>query len=1525
MTGASALPPAWVRSPLRVALGVLGLGLCLSGLAASWQARENEAVQRDRFDAVSQRARVDLVDRLARYEYGLRGARGVALIVGPDQLDLETFERYARSRDIDVEFPGARGMGIIRRVAAEDEAGFVEAARRAGQPDFAIHQLDPHDGPRYLIQFVEPIDRNRQAVGLDIASEERRREAADAAGRDGAARLTAPITLVQATGKAQRSFLLLLPIYRMGGVPTDPDARAAALIGWAYAPLVIDEVLAGFDFAGDQIAVTLYDVSPRGSATEPFFSSGGAISPAERLRQRVDVALFGRQWAVETVALPGFVPALRQSSPLVLGGGLGGLAVVCAILTFVSLQGARRAALARAERARQAAILQSSSDAIIGTTLEGVITDWNNGAERLFGIAAADAIGRPEAELLPAAAWPGGADVSDVIERGATLLAVEAVVPRGGSDALDVLVTTSPMVGPDGAPLGIARIVRDIGPAKRVERQARDLNAELERQVVERTALLEAARRDLQNILDAVPVLITYWDNALRNRFCNQISAQWFGVEAERLPGMHASEALGAHAAEFLPWMELALEGVPSEFQASLPGADGEGERHTTTHLLPDQVNGVVRGFYAIMQDITSIKRNKLQLEANTAVLRRAEEVAGVGGWELEVGTGALTWSAQTRRIHEVDPDYEPVLDAAIRFYTPEARRVIEGVIAEAMGGRGGWDVELPLITARGRAIWVRAVGMAIFEDGVVRSLVGTFQDVTERRAARIELQEANARFESATAAAAIAVWEWSVADDQLVWDDRMLHLHDLDPAEGGGTFSRWVGRVHADDQERFTALMRAALRGEAQFDLEFRVVARDGDERHLKAAARVVRDPAGGGARVMGVCFDITAPKRAENALRQTTSLLRDVLDSASEISIIATTPDLTITVFNRGAEQLLGYTSAEIVGRTTPILIHDPAEVEERAAQLSAELGRPVIGGEVFIEPSRLRRPFPWVYVARDGRRVNVSLVVTAILGREGEVVGYLGVAHDITREVQTETSLREAKLRAEQANVAKSQFLANMSHEIRTPLNAVLGLSQLLQQTRLDADQADILGKIRVAGAGLLEVINDVLDLSKIEAGELEVEAAPFRLTEIVDGLADLMTTQATAKGICFFADVQPGLPKTLRGDGHRLRQILTNLLSNAIKFTERGSVTLRVSALSRAGGALRLRFAVRDTGIGIAPEAQARVFDAFAQADTSTTRRFGGTGLGLSIVKHLVGLMGGTVGVASAVDEGSEFWADLQFEVAADQVEAAAAAGRSGGDARALEGLRILAVDDSEINLEIAQRLLEHRGARVTRASDGVVAIATLRAATAPFDAVLMDIQMPRMDGYEATRCIRRELGLTRLPILAVTAGVLVSERQRALDAGMDGFVGKPFSPDELVGAILGQVGAGGAGARGPTVAAPDLGWPEVEGIDAADVQERLGGDAVLFRALLRRFLIDMPDVQTAPASASDLPGLKQRLHAVRGAAGALGAREVYAEALDAEAHCAAGDTAAAAGACERVAAGIERVRRSAAGVLTAGAA
>ncbi len=528
----------------------------------------------------------------------------------------------------------------------------------------------------------------------------------------------------------------------------------------------------------------------------------------------------------------------------------------------------------------------------------------------------------------------------------------------------------------------------------------------------------------------------------------------------------------------------------------------------------------------------------------------------------------------------------------------------------------------------------------------------------------------------------------------------------------------------------------------------------------------------------------------------------LQSVLAAATETAIVACDPTGVITVFNSGAERMLGYTAQEMVGKHTPVIFHLESEMAQRGRELAEELGRPVRGFEVFGGKARLPDGQPeerlWTYVRKDGSHLLVQLTVSAAYDASGNLTSSVGIAKDYTAVKQYNDQLEAAKERAEQADRAKSDFLATMSHEIRTPMNGVIGMTGLLLDTALNAEQRNLAETIRFSGESLLQLINEILDFSKIEAGKMPLESFDFNLRELVGDTVEMMASQAHAKGIGLVAQVAPELPGTLRGDPGRVRQVLTNLMGNAIKFTKEGGVSVRVTVEAEAESTVHVRFEIKDTGIGIPIETQARLFQPFVQADTSTSRKFGGTGLGLAICKRLAESMNGGIGVESTPGHGATFWVTMKFSrqsgagVESQRSASTSESGRSEPFVRPMEPEplrkeRVLLAEDNRVNEQVALGNLRKLGYEADVASDGFEVLEAI--ARKSYDIILMDCQMPELDGYQVTREIRRREPKDRHAyIIAMTAHAMVGDREKCLAAGMDDYVSKPLNRAELRAAM-----------------------------------------------------------------------------------------------------------------------------------------
>lgn len=1164
---------------------------------------------------------------------------------------------------------------------------------------------------------------------------------------------------------------------------------------------------------------------------------------------------------------------------------------------------------------------------------------------------------------------------------------------------------------------------------------------------------MTAGKSALQRLVDSLPHLVWTCDG---DGLCDYLSVQWVeytGIpEAEQL-GFGWLEQLHPDDRELTQrrWGAAAESKGVFDTEFRIRRHDGV-YRWFKTRAVPElDAHGAIVAWYGTNTDIQELKdveaanaalaaeleervaaQTKALHEANDQLrtaavqLETAQRITKVGSWELDIASGAVVWSEELFRVFRL-PQTEgaPAYETQAGLFAPESWERLTAAVARAAETGEGYELVLTAIDSGGqsRLTIARAESIRDEETGEIVRLVGTFQDITERLEAEETLRRTTERLQLATRAGRIGVWDWDVAGGSLVWDRTMHEIYGTDPETSLGTYDDWRSALHPDDRASIEERLQQALAGESTFDGSFRIQVA-GEVRHIRVDSEVTRDAAGRPLRMTGVNQDITEQRVAELTLRRAEALQRGILEAAG-LAVIATDVEGTITQINPAAEELLGYRADELVGRASPAVFHDADEVMTRKAALEEELGVDVeTPFETFVIKARGEgRPDAneWTYIRKDGSRVPVWLVVSTI--RDGDdVLGYLGVAADLTDRKRSEAqlvSLNELLARrtdeAEAASHAKSRFLANMSHEIRTPIGAITGVTYLLGRADLSDEQRHHVETIERSAKSLLAMVNDVLDLSKIEADQLRLDEEPFSLGALLGDLETMMVAYATDRSLVFSVEVKPGVPDRLVGDRVRLMQVLVNLSSNAIKFTDRGTVSVVVSREGKS-----TRFEVRDTGVGMEPERARRVFQPFTQAHS--TSRPGGTGLGLAIVQELVTLMDGSVGIESVPGEGTLVWVEVPlgepdreapspslaiarvllvassalvrqslaahsaalgwrvsvvttgreavervletngehpFDVVivahdltdmsgrdvSDRISEAAptdrpaivlladpttertsvvdvvdgvlreplsssslydavvsASARRRGPAhlgvvepispqvQRLPGARVLVVDDSELNRRLARQILSLEGATVLEAADGVEAIERAKNDD-ELDIVLMDMQMPGLDGVETCRRILADPRRAKLPILALTAGAFRSERDRAFEAGMVDFVTKPYDPEQLIAKLRLHVSR----ARGKQlgVASRDRPrhrestWPAVSGIDAAEASGRLGGDQALFRRLLAMMGSELEEEQVAAYLEGDDEQAQAWLHRLRGAAGNLGAQELHRLASEGE--------------------------------------
>lgn len=919
--------------------------------------------------------------------------------------------------------------------------------------------------------------------------------------------------------------------------------------------------------------------------------------------------------------------------------------------------------------------------------------------------------------------------------------------------------------------------------------------------------------------------------------------------------------------------------------------------------------------------DITDRYRLEKDLVKTKETLEQINNVAHVGGWELNVAKNKLYWSDITKEIHGVDKDYEPDVASAIHFYKEgESRDKITKAVELGLTEGKGWSLELQIITKSGKQLWVRAVGEVKFENGKCTTLFGTFQDIDEKKKVEIEIarsrKELNDVLQSATDVSIIAtdarglitVFNKGAENmlgytaEEMVGKETPAKFNDLTDIYKRGLE---LSKEHNTKIEGIRAFVYPSeLHGLER--REWTTIRKDGTRFISSTVMTTIRDDNNNVIGYLGIGTDISDKKKAEEAFINEQSRLKAFVEHAPAAVAMFDKDVKYIAASNRWMEEY------HIEGKDIIRLSH--YEVFPNISDAWKEIHQSSLSGVINKNDEEVWRPEGWdhdQYLKWEVRPWYLA---------DGSIGGIMMFTQDITEACLQREELRLAKRNAEQANVAKSEFLANMSHEIRTPLNGVIGFTDLLLKTDLNETQQQYLSIVNHSANALLSIINDILDFSKIEAGKLELDIEKCDVYELASEAADIITYQAQKKGLEVLLNLSPELPRFIWADSVRLKQVMVNLLGNAVKFTSAGEIELKVEMLSdQSKEQVTYRFQVRDTGIGIKSEMQQKIFEAFAQEDPSTTKRYGGTGLGLTISNKLLSLMGSKLRLKSTPGKGSTFYFDIilkseageplswenidkikkvlvvddnlnnriilkqmlllkniESDEAANGFEALQkmAAGEkydvifmdyhmpymdgletikkirenfydtaekqpisllhSSSDDETIikachdlkvghrlvkpikmqdmfnslsrllpaeaknnvvadtestvnnnEEISVLLAEDNEVNILLAKTIIYRIApkAKITVAKNGLEAVK--QSAIRKPDIILMDIQMPEMNGYEATIKIREQEKNSRIPIVALTAGNLKGEREKCLAVGMDDFMAKPFVEDTLI--------------------------------------------------------------------------------------------------------------------------------------------
>jgi len=899
----------------------------------------------------------------------------------------------------------------------------------------------------------------------------------------------------------------------------------------------------------------------------------------------------------------------------------------------------------------------------------------------------------------------------------------------------------------------------------------------------------------VQSILDASSLPSWYADSRGAPRYGNTAWRDFTGhstIEEFTAPLIHAED---------LPKLKATLRSfaatpTPFHLEFRLQHSNGNYRSVAGTGIPRIGADGTVMGLIVSCVDVTDHSSVVQRAAETEEFLRQTGRVARIGAWELQLDTGVTIWSEEVFRIHEVEPGRMLTREEAIQFYHPDAQPVIAAAVQKALDDGTPYDLELQFITASGRLLWVRSLGRTTRVDGKTVRLFGTFQDITDRKL--VELARLEAEGLSKTFIEHFNDIVFTVTPDgeiRYIAPNTERHMG-YTPDELVG--AQFAPLVHPDDIPACFEHMLSVLQGESSRELECRVLHKSGEYRWFATTGARLPPDANGEVLLLGCTRDITERKQMQESLRSSEEMFRIVTDTIDDI-ICVSTPDRQVRYVSPSWSRLTGYSPA---GRELPDLSAHVHPDDQTKIDAMREQNRQ--GEQTSVE---------WRCQHHDGRYIWLETRAKPVLDSTGKVSRIVACSRDITarkhaeeeirrfaREIEQShnqiahqaAELRQANELAQQASLAKSAFLANMSHEIRTPMTAILGYANLLltetSWVHNPTDRNDALLAIHRNGEHLLTIINDILDLSKIESGRMELETVACNIRQLVDDVVASFQIRAAEKGLQLATEFSSNIPEMVGTDPTRVRQILINLIGNAIKFSNDGAVKVLVGVEAANSKQWKLRFEVVDNGIGIDPTRLNDLFVPFTQVDARTTRKFGGTGLGLAISRRLAGMLGGDLQASSSVGAGSSFVASILCECldhdvvdVESQPQQSAAVGNT--SLPSLEGCRLLLAEDGRDNQRLIAFLLTRAGAHVEIADNGQRAIDMLKSIGDEIDIILMDMQMPELDGYSATRQLRSQGDLR--PIIALTANAMSNDRELCLAAGCNDYIAKPVNRAGLI--------------------------------------------------------------------------------------------------------------------------------------------
>lgn len=1479
-------PGHHARWGLTTAIAISG---CLVTLAGAFLASDRaHSLARQAFERKSEQLATEVTRRLILPSAGLRGARGA--FVASERVDYREFITLIGSLDLASEFPGVRGFGWIEPVRRGDVARLLADMRAEGQPPFEFRESpDNRNDLLYVVRYMEPYALNPNSVGIDAGSVPAARAAIEQAIDQNRPVLSSPITL-QRGSQSLPSLIMFLPVYQ-GSDPMRIDARRAAVAGLLVAPLVLRDLLVDVPAAADdQVTFQLYaghEAPDEAAWIAGFHAHGGGegiamtrearLPDPGRFTRSLRLDVYGQPFTLVASTTPLFDRSTASNTPwivLVLGLLLtGGLSAMAWQGTRARERAEAMARSMTADLERLAVVARRTSNAVVITDTERRITWVNEGFERITGFTAAEVLGRNPGHILQF----DQTDQKEVdrlreaLRSGASFQGELLNRAKDGTEYW-IELEIQPLLDESGTRIGFMAIESDISDRKRSERLVADYT--------ERFRLASAAAR------------MGVWEMDLQHGEALWDSRTWELYGARPGDGDEVDIFTRRVSADDRHRITQAVKAAVNgdgictiEFAVDLP--DGSQRQLLAAAHVVRGDNGEAARLVGVLIDTTERHRSEEALRASQSFLDQTGRIGGIGGWELNLSTQAIRWTDQTCRIHDVEPGHQPTLADGIAYYEPEARPLIESAVQRAIDHGEPFDLELPFVTAKGRALWVRAVGERDDRDPANPRLIGAIQDVTARRAAEEEARRASAMMISAleVTGAGLVIFD---PDDRLVYcNDRYRGMYkDIAHVLQPGVDFETVARASLT----FSEPPEAAGRHEDWLRDRLRMHREGGDwERRLPdgTVLRVVERPLPDG-HVVSFRFDITEVVRSAEAAQAASRAKSQFLANMShEIrtpmnAILGMLALLQRTGLN---DRQLDYArNTEAAARSLLGLLNDildfskveagkltldehPFEIDrllrELAVLMSASVGDkdievlydldPALPDTVIGDPLRLRQ----ILVNLAGNAIKFTdhgEVVLAIRVEPGAPAGHTRLA----------LSVRDTGIGIAPENQARIFQGFTQAEASTTRRFGGTGLGLAISQ-RLVALMGSELTLQSELGKGTC--FRFTLDLPTPQAGT--VDLAPARLLPgarvmVVDDndlARSAMVSMARANGwrteeARSGAQALALLAQALH-DGHVYEAVFLDWRMPVLDGLQ-VATRIRQSALRAAAAAV------------VMVTAHARDWHNHAESGTGDL---------------LDGYLVKPVTASLLADALRSARARHQPPALPAPVPASARASAPAG-ALPLAGVTLLLVEDNEMNRLVATELLREQGARVEEAVNGQEAVDRLRAEPRRFDAVLMDLQMPVMDGLSATRAIRDALGLTALPIVAMTANAMASDRDACLAGGMNDHVGKPFDLDQLVAVLQRWTGCDTEPGT-PVAAAPVA---DARAIDVTAALRRLGGNRGTYRRLLTRFIDEHDRLLVALSAAvahGDVATALREAHTLKGLAGMLGAAALAERAAAAE--------------------------------------